>query len=399
VPAAVAAKRISNPPRKAFLPGGRVPSYKKLQNPSADKTSTVAKHDEFHHVLAKLSGGVEAHPKEYHQDDIRPVSPKLHHLDLIPGTKEHPYVYKSEVDAHMAAMRAGAPSPLRRSIDEAHHMTTAISRSPLSDYSRTVFYGTTSSSASARRLSPDKILQQVHAAGTIVIEEGRQGGIPLDVNAELGNSGVYRRRSPQEHRASTILPPRRQDDDDDSFSTLSTQTPSTIGGTRLELKGGSGRPRLRGGGDRRFKFRRWLLTCRGYDFDSDGDLPPARAPPPERVARALRRSGGTAALPSNLSRSSTISNTRKRPEGLTDDTTLAIPPLPDHFLAHPPHSSSNEPNTATQSQIVPSLRGGAESAARLPPTLYWLAGGKGKPITVNSWQEQKSKKWMCACLE
>jgi hypothetical protein len=391
VPAAIAAKRIGNPARKAFLPGGRVPSYRKLQTPSADQTDTSGKHEELHHVLAKLSGSIEAHPKNHHENNVRPVSPKIHHLDLIPGTKDHPFVHRREVNAHMAAIRAGAPSPLRRSIDGAQHVTSINTRDANPDYSRTVFYGTTASSVSARRLSPDTILQQVHAAGTIVIEEGRQGGIPLDLQVELENSGVYRRRSPQEDRASTIiLPPIR--DDDETFSTLTTQTPSTIGGTRLELKGGNNKPLLRGGRDRRFKFRRWLLTCRANDSDSDDDLPPPRAPAPERIARAIRESHGTAALPSNLSRSSTISNTRERPGKSTEHTIPAVPPLPDHFVAHPPDASLKKPDASSQNQTGPSLRGGAGSEARLPPTLYWLAGGKGKPITVSSWQKTKHKK-------
>ncbi|KAH3993947.1 hypothetical protein HBI81_164620 [Parastagonospora nodorum] len=38
-----------------------------------------------------------------------------------PRAQAHPYVYRHEVDAHLAAIRAGAPSPLRRSIDKAQH--------------------------------------------------------------------------------------------------------------------------------------------------------------------------------------------------------------------------------------------------------------------------------------
>lgn len=402
VPAAIAAKRIGNPPRNASLPGGRLPSYNQLRIPSAEGGSTLEQYGGRRYSLSdsfsKASSSITAHNNSQHKDHARPVSPRLHHLDIIPGAKEHPYVHKHEVDAHMAALRAGAPSPLRRSIDEAHHSANTNVRGMFPDYSRTVFYGTTTSSASTRRLSPDTIMQQVHARGTIVIEEGRRGGIPLDLNVELVNSGVYRRRSPQEDRTATPQPPRRRDDDD-SFSTLTTQTPSTVGGTRLELKGGTTKPRLRGGGDRRFRFTRWLLTCRAHDPDSDDDLPPPRTPAPERIARAVQRSRGTATLPLNLSRSSTERSTTA-PSLAVHHATPAVTPLPEYLRSHPHSDHSDLPVTQSDPDIEPllleqsgpSLRGGAGSEARLTPTLYWLAGGKGKPITVSSWQKQKKKK-------
>ncbi|KAH5394497.1 hypothetical protein HBI42_226120 [Parastagonospora nodorum] len=61
------------------------------------------------------------HSRPRSSSGSRPKSPRLHHLSLLPGAQSHPYVHRHEVDAHLAAIRAGAPSPLRRSIDKAQH--------------------------------------------------------------------------------------------------------------------------------------------------------------------------------------------------------------------------------------------------------------------------------------
>lgn len=43
-------------------------------------------------------------------------------------------------------------------------------------------------------------------------------------------------------------------------------------------------------------------------------------------------------------------------------------------------------------QPIPCLRGGAGSRTHVPPTLYWLAGGTGRPVTISSWNKEKGKK-------
>lgn len=94
----------------------------------------------------------------------------------------------------------------------------------------------------------------------------------------------------------------------------------------------------------------------------------------------------------------------------TDNFVATHPHLPFHLpISHPypADSSLNKPLT-TYLQPVPnftppivSLRGGAGSPAdqvRLPPTLFWLTGGREKPVTVKAWKEAKPKKRMGGLL-
>jgi hypothetical protein len=381
---AAAAKRIGNPPRKASLPGGRRPSYNTLRPDSAQRGSS--------------------------QSAVRPISPKLHHLHGLPGAKASPYVHKREVDAHLAALRAGAPSPLRRSADESK--TSADHRESQQDYSQTIYYGNTTSSAPGRSshrfgmLSVSRTqvsattVERVQAHGNIIIEEGRRGGIPTTFDLELQRSQVYQRRSP--HPTPPPARPQRiqEEDSDADFSTLTTQTPSTVGGKRLELKGGNEKPRLRGGnGDDQthdaglaFKLKKWLLTCRiphrsrhAYDTDSDADLPPPRAPAPERILRTVRRNSGRARLPSVIDKraNQTLSH-------LTSSTHQTVPYASSRFTRT---QLADSPINQPADHPAPNLRGGSGgSSVRLPPTLYWFAGGRGEPVTISSWQKQRGKR-------
>jgi hypothetical protein len=57
-----------------------------------------------------------------------------------------------------------------------------------------------------------------------------------------------------------------------------------------------------------------------------------------------------------------------------------------------PISEQSFPTCDSRQSYVPTLRGGSGSAVRLPPTLYWLAGGRGQPVKTSSWKKQKEKK-------
>jgi hypothetical protein len=209
--------------------------------------------------------------------------------------------------------------------------------------------------------------------GNVIIEEERRGGAAA-WEREVARSQVYRRQSP-----------RAPKPDSDSAD-----------GKQLLLKGGGGDdiPHLRGGsvGSIGFKLKRWILTCHGacpsryaYDSDSDDDLPPPRAPAPERLARALRSSRGRVTLPVNIVRDSaqsSLANSSTTPS-VESDTAASR----NSFA-----SSIHQTVPPTHALPIPTLRGGSGSAIRLPPTLYWLAGGRGKPVTIGSWNTQKGKK-------
>jgi hypothetical protein len=411
VSTAVAAKRSGNRPRRSSLPDKRIPSCSSSHLPSTYEADTSEQQGGIAHAFSR--GGSA-------RRDTRPVSPKLHHLHGLPDAKYHPFVHRCEVDAHLAALRAGSPSPLCDSIDEGR--TVVGPEEPYLDFSRTVYYGTTTHWGPIRHsyedhLSPPSgprytstIIDRIQIGGNIVIEEGRRGGIP-SWERELERSGVYRQSSPEPNTPPLLPQPVA---DDDSFSTLTTQTPSIVGGKRIELLGGNEPPKLRGGSGSLhasigFNLKKWLLTCHGpcpsRDTDSDADLVPPRAPVPKHITRALRTSRGTAALPVHLAKSSAETS---QPNSSAPPFVQSNSALESIHHNTPPTNQTSFENRESQPLIstIPTLRGGAGSDVRLPPTLYWLAGGRGKPVTIRSWQKQRGRKrigglwgWRCMVQE
>lgn len=171
-------------------------------------------------------------------------------------------MHRHEVDAHLAAIRAGAPSPLRHSIDEGQR--AEATSGGYQDFSQTVFYGTTTTSARVWRAESGEVRREVRTSGMVRLRERWE----------------------------------RRDDDGGSEAPV-------VNGMRLELRGGSEVPRLRGGGS------------------------------PYMHAGAASQ---------------------------------------------------------TADQPVLGLRGGAGSRARVPASLYWLAGGTGRPVTIGSWNKEKGRK-------
>lgn len=167
--------------------------------------------------------------------------------------------------------------------------------------------------------------------------------------------------------------------------------PSTAQKT-LELHNDDGDeyPKLRGGGA--FKVKKSILTCpSSYLSYSDEEVAAPRTPVPERIVRATRVKCGRARLPPALRRMHAderqvcqSSNTHQVTPNLRGGA--SSPSIPPQIS--PPHS-------------LPTLRGGAgggDSSIRLPPTLFWLAGGKGKPVSIGGWKKTRGKKRMGGLL-
>lgn len=386
-----ATSRIGNPPRTAPLPPGRIPSYNRLRLPELQPSSLS--------LRSSSSATNDDRPptRRFGNYDLRPTSPRLHHISLHPGTSHHPYIHKHEVEQHLAALQAGAPSPFRlRQGDN-------LEDEPWHNFSATVYYGPGPSRPRTRQ-------QRVEANNTVIIEEGRRGGLTtrLDLEDELASSGVYQRRSPNHphpHPRPQAFP---DSDTDTTLSTLTTQTPSTVRGVHLELKGGAQHayPRLRGGGIG-LELKRWLLTCSvpcssryGHEDDSEDDLPPARIASVGKV-RAYERGGRRARMPGGVRRKARNREGSKEVVGTCSSTHQTARPLstshlPSFIHNYLPKRQRDSPiNQPFPPQDIPTLRGGASDSdtQRLPPTLYWLAGGKGRrPVTVKAWKQQKGQK-------
>jgi len=381
-----------------------------------------------------------------------PDSPKLHHIHGLPKAKDYPYVHKREVVEHLAAIRAGAPSPVRDAQIEAERASSApnVSRAP--DWSDTVFYpsgrspvpprpprastpeqhqtlgqnthlqSTNSPACSSRNtrqqpplrlstgvpfwpaLSPNATLQSIEASGTATVRPGPTGA----AETELERSRVYTLRSPRSRHTSSPLRHEitgsSSSSDESKFSTgTMPPTPDEMGGSRLELRGGYGPARMRGGGGDESlgvasfmkgygeKCFRACTTCGYYRLTRSGGTSPLRIVIPERMEGA-RDKTRRIPLPTRL-------YPRSFRVGIDDyesNNFYPDPASPKRSLSplDPPHESLLACN-----QNLPNLRGGGGSdptdEARVPATLYFLAGGRGRPITVASWNQQRPKKRMC----
>ncbi|KAF2252199.1 hypothetical protein BU26DRAFT_252673 [Trematosphaeria pertusa] len=387
-------------------------------------------------------------PPKFTSSTPRPKSPKIHHIHGLPHARDYPYVHKHEVEKHLAALRAGEPTPvadIQRGVGRPH--TAVGSRGSSRDYSETVFYGrgaspvsTASSRQSPTQAQPHSSYRSSPLSLDTILEEnrrprdphsslGRPGpGTPVhksesvtlteydedNYDLELQRSTVYRVRVPQNQQQRNRITEHESDHSSDHSSDQSSNhggtlppTPSTIGGVRTELRGGNpfqeGLPRLRGGGDeespepprltRSYKLKKFILTCRGpcattSDSDSEDVLPP-RTPLPDRIARATSKALRRVPLPKHIQ--------RLQP---SDGNGSESAPLENLRLSSLEGLNECPP---TPLQQIPCLRGGGaptfEDTDPLPLSLWWLAGGRGKkPITVAQWNSQKPKKRMGGLL-
>jgi len=433
VPPEIAAKRVGNPPRRAALPVSRPGAI----NPALQQRSVTRSE----HSPRRSKSALD-------HNEVRPISPKLHYHRYLRNSKDYPYVRESEVSQHLDAIRAGAPSLL---IDIARAARRKKTSDPTTDFSETVFYGQkfsaafTNSAEQRQSSQPSRsnlvVEGYLETGGHVVVERPRPEQ-QASIDAQLYHSSVYPRRIPEQsgrqsrasRRSADSRRRTRHRDSEDDFKT-SDQLPDFQEGPAYDEM-----PRLRGGsgGDENIHTRscgltmkQLLLTCHrpGTDSGSDDYLPPARTPNIAEVARALRRVHGTSRLPKGISRrdgsqetprtgrstsgggdvtnsptSRTASFAATYPQSRSIFSYLPIFGLASIFarLTGPPiDTPAVSASHTTQPVTLPptvSLRGGAGSPSalrdhqRVPSTLFWLAGGKGKPITTASWKSQKPKR-------
>ncbi|CAN9271098.1 unnamed protein product [Alternaria alternata] len=371
VPPEIAAKRIGNPPRKAALPIQRSGAVNDSLTPPSDQRSSQSLENR---ITAAHANVPRRRKSALEQNDVRPISPRLHYHHGLPNSKDYPYVLKSEVSQHLDAIRAGEPSPL---IDFACAARLKKASDRMTDFSETVFYGQKFSAAFGPIPEQHSSLQPPRS--TLIVERSLDTG---------GHVVIERPRPEQQASINALLH----------------------------------------SGDK---------PGHGYATDSDNDenLPPARTLNLAEIARASRQAHGISRLPKGISRrggSQETSRVGKSAAGSGHVTNLLPSRTPSFAATHSqprsmffhlptfgltstpalptvPPSNRSAPFTdvaiqpRTQSPIV-SLRGGTGSPSalrgyeRLPPTLFWLAGGRGKPITTVSWKTQRPKKRMNGLL-
>lgn len=168
VPYDMAARRIGNPSRKSLLPVGLRPSYGTSHLSPAHARIPHPHHDHHSHAIPRHSSS---------SGDSRPISPRLHHIHGLPHAHSHPYVRESEVDAHIAALEAGSPSPLLQVVNEG--TSDPGPNQPYRDFSRTVFYGITPASAAS-----SLVIRRVETSARIVVDEGELANARLRLRVE-----------------------------------------------------------------------------------------------------------------------------------------------------------------------------------------------------------------------
>lgn len=351
-------RRISGsrlPPLNTFAPRG-VPSSSGVRPPTRRGLVPEAKQGLTFDKIKDLVSSPFSDP-----DRKQTPSPKIHH---VLGRHDHPYVHRHEAEEYLAAMEAAGLSPALQdpvllTAQAAGKRARRESDAARTDFSDTVFYPRGVSPGASPKVSPPKpqsaiepvrrpsprsnalnmtvtpsstanspkiqltpvaqpstdisTTETIQASGSITVDGDGQ---PISVNLELEASNVYRTHG----RAQRSQGCDGDHGDGESSTTQSTgstlpDTPSTIGGVRMELRGGNAMkeyvPRLRGGDRKKCSVPKIgvamknALQClcsdrrAGYDTsDDDEDLPPPR------VHRPYLRpvSNPVARLPFNRSR-------------------------------------------------------------------------------------------------
>ncbi|KAI0584876.1 hypothetical protein TUN199_01984 [Pyrenophora tritici-repentis] len=431
VPPDIAAKRIGNPPRRASLPVPRPGAINTLlQPPSTGRTShSLRQNTTLDTHKPRPKSALATH-------EVRPTSPKLHYIHGLPNSKAYPYIYKREVTHHLAAVRAGSPSPLA---DFALAAQTRTSVNMTTDYSETVYYGSRMSSAFSP--TPEQHRSRQPRRGNVVVEQtaNRDGYVVTEhphlhqqagIQQHVDHSNAHRRRAPEQQERSRTASRPQPDTSSRTRSTSTGSEPSTDRQTPEpeHCSGEDLRPRLRGGDGGRdedfhtpscgLTLKQLLLTCHrpNYRYSTnsiiiDETLQPARVPDASQIAQAIQKTQGTARLPRNLLRKS-------NPHAILRTTQVELctgnivttysectPPIQTprfhHFpISSPPHHYPAASPTNPHTLAILTLRGGASTPSTLsddsplPSTLFWLAGGRGPPITTRSWKRQRPKKRM-----
>lgn len=331
VPYEIAARRIGNPPRRSSLPAGLRPSYGTSHLSPAHASIPHTHHD--HHSRATLRHSSSA------SGDSRPISPRLHHIHGLPHAHSHPYVRESEIDAHIAALEAGSPSPLLQVVNEGSSVPEPSQS--YRDFSRTVFYGTTPASAAS-----SLVIRRVETSARIVVDEAEVSRARVRLRVEeteirrAGGGHTTSERTQQRSQSahhegpSETLPPPPTRPIADPVAEESRKIEN--GGSNLQLRGGDVSCTL----SQECSSLRTSFSPRIY-----GSVPPCQQYPHHRWS-------------------------------------LTSTPPPSYAPQDP------------QSPIL-RLRGGASSPPRLPPTLYFLAGGTGRrPISIRTWKQQRGTRRM-----
>ncbi|KAL6709204.1 hypothetical protein ACN47E_002020 [Coniothyrium glycines] len=252
---AAAAKKLGNPPRRSSLPIPRLatPSTAPLSSDEGLRTKQSSVYESF----SVSTTFTRSRNRSSVVENAKPISPKLHHIHGISGAQKVPYVHRHEVEEHLAALRAGATSPLLQMPD-----STSTRVSPTTtDFSETVYYGRGFSSVTARQPTEHRSHRYPRASSATLVRPVVATVTDTTINVannnhlaahelELGTSDVYRRRSPEHQRQTQThdglsgTPPSEY-----TSETFDTGTTQFVGGRRLELKGGSQNSplRLRGG--------------------------------------------------------------------------------------------------------------------------------------------------------
>jgi hypothetical protein len=412
-------------------------------------------------------GGPVGYRSDISQSDSKtpspepPKSPKLHHFHGLPNSKDYPYVHRYEVSQHLAAIRAGASSPVRDHQLEAEERARIVPNNPgLSDWSSTVYYARGRSPVPTRGSTPPEAQPTSHNTRretpnppdihsqsrrpqlSGLLTNGVRYPPPLSLDAmdrlqttegsrtmstqhneasniefHLQQSRVYTLSSPDRSRHTPS--PLRQEvtgssssSDDDEVSNFSTgtmpPTPAEINGVRTELRGGNDSPRLRGGGKAgdgcldKTHCKGYTLNKRSFPCCSCGRIKVIKGIddfPPRIVTsqRAVRAVNDAKRI--QLPRP-ICKDYRKEYVRSYLDRSLVDTARPSHHSHTIAALSQNSPTH--DEAVVPCLRGGGgpewKEKDPIPAPLWLLTGGRGRPISVAEWNRQKPRKRMGGLL-
>ncbi|KAG9190984.1 hypothetical protein G6011_09072 [Alternaria panax] len=260
---------------------------------------------------------------------------------------DHPYVLRSEMSQHLDAIRAGEPSPL---LDFAHAARLKKAPGRTTDFSETVFYGQKFSAAFTNTPEQRQSLQPprsnfvvegyLDTGGHVVVERPRPEQ-QASIDAQLYGRNGYPRRSPEQVQRNSRASRRS--------------------------------------GNSRHQTRRTQSRAKSSTDDQRSNF---QEGPDEHDMTGLR--GGSGGKEQAHAQSWLCHRLGQRRELTTSENSES--------------GRSCKGSEDDSWYIASSQRGGTGSPSalrdheRLSPTLFWLAGGRGRPITTADWKSQKPEK-------
>ncbi|PVI01435.1 hypothetical protein DM02DRAFT_654460 [Periconia macrospinosa] len=284
----------------------------------------------------------------------RPTSPNLHSIPLLPRSDDHPFIFTRELQQHLEALRNGQPSPLTDFHNRRRERRPRTAPGNERDYADTIFYPRGTGSPVPAKLQRPKFPPS-RASGRSM----RYGSASHQSNAFPGD------RHPSSPSSSSAMFPINT-----SLQTTFEVIDITEEEDEIEAE----------------PLSQNTATKKDYPYHFHATSPIPRPPSGLRHVQ----SSDDISVSTLTSSASTTESDYTLTEGHS-----TMPPTPSTIQGRRLELRGGE-GSRTIKNVMPRLRGGGsgDDEERLPHGLWWLAGGRGEPMTVQGWKKLRPRKRM-----